>query len=150
MANGETNLYEHLDRVLFDQVQIRDRVAEMGAEITREFAGEPLTIVAVLQGGALFMADLIREIRLPLEIDSISVASYHGATESSGTVTFHQTRMPNLRGRNVLILDDILDTGKTMKLACRELALLGPSSIRTCVFLDKPKRRSNGFSADWV
>lgn len=150
MANGETNLHEHLDRVLFDQVQIRDRVAEMGAEITREFAGEPLTIVAVLQGGALFMADLIREIRLPLEIDSISVASYHGAMESSGNVTFHQTRMPNLRGRNVLILDDILDTGRTMRAIKDKLrGECSPKSVRSVVLLSKSIERAVPIEADY-
>ena len=78
MEFASTYQHSHLERVLFDQASIRERVAEMGAKISREYTGDGLTIVAVLQGGALFMADLIREIRLPLQLESISVASYHG------------------------------------------------------------------------
>ncbi|MEM9281808.1 MAG: hypoxanthine phosphoribosyltransferase, partial [Verrucomicrobiota bacterium] len=146
------NLYEHLERVLHDQGQIRDRVAEMGKTITHDFAeGEGLSIVAVLQGGALFMADLIREIQLPMQLDSISVASYHGATASSGTVSFHQTRMPEVSGRDVLILDDILDSGRTLAaIANRLKEECQPRSIKSAVLLSKRVDRVVDFEADYV
>lgn len=151
MESGRTNLKSHLESILFDQSQIRARVAEMGEQITRDFDGEPLTIVAVLQGGALFMADLIREIHLPLEIDSISVASYHGGTESSGTVQFHQTKMPELDGRNVLILDDILDSGRTLSAIRRRLETdCSPKSVRSVVLLSKAISRAAPIEADYV
>ncbi|MCG8601112.1 MAG: hypoxanthine phosphoribosyltransferase, partial [Verrucomicrobiales bacterium] len=130
--------------------QIRSRIAEMGEEITQQFAGEPLTIVAVLQGGALFMADLIREIHLPLEIDSITVSSYHGGTESSGTVTFHQTKLPKVDGRNVLILDDILDTGRTMRAIKDKLRdECNPRSLQSAVLLSKSIERAVPIEADY-
>lgn len=151
MSSASPNLHAHLDRILFDQSRIRERVAEMGAEITEHFSGEPLTIITVLQGGALFMADLIREIQLPIHIDSISVASYHGDTKSSGRVEFHQTRMPDVDGRNVLLLDDILDTGRTLGAIQGRLAEdCEPRSIRTAVLLSKKIERTVEVEADYV
>lgn len=151
MESGIPQLQSHLEKVLFDQKTIRSRVAEMGAAITRDFHGEPLTIVAVLQGGALFMADLIREIHLPIEIDSISVASYHGGLESSGTVEFHQSRLPAIDGRNVLILDDILDSGRTLAAIRNKLEKeCSPRSIRSAVLLSKSITRAVEIEADYV
>lgn len=145
------NLGQRLDRILFDQSTIRECIAKMGEQITRDFQDEPLTIVAVLQGGALFMADLIREIHLPLRIDAISVASYHGGTESSGTVTFLQDKLPNIEGRNVLVVDDILDTGRTLSVICdRFRADCNPKSVRSAVLLSKKIERSVKIEADYV
>ncbi|MCB1093435.1 MAG: hypoxanthine phosphoribosyltransferase, partial [Verrucomicrobiae bacterium] len=125
-------------------------IREMGAQITRDFAGLPLTVVTILQGGAVFMADLIREIHLPLKLESISVASYHGGTESSGTVTFHQTRLPDLHGRHVLVLDDILDSGRTLEAILRKFrAECAPLSLKTCVFLSKKISRAVAIEADY-
>lgn len=141
----------HLERTLFEQSAIRTRVSEMGREITRDYEGGPLFIITVLQGGILFMADLIREINLPLQLDSISVASYHGATASSGEVTFHQIRMPEVRGRDVLILDDILDTGRTLAAIKRKLtADCAPKSLRSAVLLSKRVARAEEVEADYV
>ncbi len=153
MAIQPSNLYSHLEGVLFDQITIRERVAEMGAEISREFSGaeEGLSIIAVLQGGALFMADLIREIHLPLHLDSISVASYHGGTSSSGTITFNQSRLPEVAGRDVLVLDDILDTGRTLAaITSRLREECNPRSVRSAVLLSKKIERSVDFEADYV
>jgi hypoxanthine phosphoribosyltransferase len=151
MGDDNENLDERLDRILFDQTTIRECIAEMGARITDDFAGGSLTIVAVLQGGVLFMADLIREIRLPLRMDSISVASYHGGTSSSGTVTFHQNHLPDVEGRDVLVLDDILDSGRTLS------AILGrikeecqPRTLRTAVLLSKKINRVVPIEADYT
>ena len=131
----DTNRFdERLERILFDQATIRSCIAEMGAKITADYAGGDLTIVAVLQGGVLFLADLIREIRLPLRMDSISVASYHGGTTSSGTVTFHQNRLPEVEGRDVIVLDDILDSGRTLSaIMARIEAECHPRSLRSAV-----------------
>lgn len=123
----------------------------MGREISADYEGGTLSILTVLQGGILFMADLIREINLPLQIDSISVASYHGGTASSGEVTFHQTRMPDVAGRDVLILDDILDTGRTLAAIKRKLeAECAPRSIRAAVLLSKRIERAVEVQADYV
>lgn len=151
MRSGTGNLDERLERILFDQAKIRECIAEMGARITADYAGGSLTIVAVLQGGVLFLADLIREIRLPLRMDSISVASYHGGTSSSGTVTFHQNRLPDVEGRDVLVLDDILDSGRTLA------AIIGrieedcrPRSVRSAVLLSKKVNRAIPIEADYT
>lgn len=146
-----TDQTSHLDRILFEQSAIRARVSEMGEAITSDYAGGGLSMITVLQGGILFMADLIREINLPLQLDSISVASYHGGTESSGKVTFHQTKMPDVEGRDVLILDDILDTGRTMAAIRRKLEEeCSPNSVRSAVLLSKKIPRAVDVEADYV
>ena len=143
-------LYDHLERILFDGEAIRKRVTEMGAEISRDYDGLPLTIVTILQGGAVFMADLIREIHLPLKIESVSVASYHGETESSGRVTFHQDRLPDLAGRHVIVLDDILDTGRTLNAIVHRFEdECRPLSVKTCVLLSKQIERPVSIEADY-
>ncbi len=140
-----------LERILFDQAAIRERIAGMGARITEDYGGGDLTIVAVLQGGVLFLADLIREIRLPLRMDSISVASYHGGTASSGTVTFHQSRLPDVEGRDVLVLDDILDSGRTLGAILERLrAECRPRSLRSAVLLSKRVERAVPIEADYL
>lgn len=150
MAMGNHELHQRLERVLFGQAEIRNRVAEMGAEITADFSGQMLSVVTVLQGGALFMADLIREIHLPLQIESISVASYHGGTSSTGTVTFHQSRMPLIEGRDVLVLDDILDSGRTLAAVMDKLRdECRPRSIRSAVLLTKDITRAVPIEADY-
>ena len=151
MGPAVNELQKDLESVLFGQSEIRDRVAEMGKAITEHYAGEPLTIVAVLQGGALFMADLIREIHLPLKIESISVASYHGGTASSGTVTFHQNRMPEVEGRHVLVVDDILDSGRTLSAITERLrGECRPASVRSAVLLSKKITRAVEMNADYA
>lgn len=150
MSADRATLHNRLERVLFDQSAIRERIARIGAEITRDYEGRSLTIVAVMQGGVLFLADLIREIHLPLMMDSVSVASYHGGTRSSGTVTFHQSRLPEVADRDVLVLDDILDSGRTLS------AILGrireecrPRSLRSAVLLTKRVDRAAPIEADY-
>lgn len=147
----DTNRFdERLERILFDQVTIRSCIAEMGAKITADYAGGDLTIVAVLQGGVLFLADLIREIHLPLRMDSISVASYHGGTTSSGTVTFHQNRLPEVEGRDVIVLDDILDSGRTLSAIMERIeAECRPRSLRSAVLLSKQVERAVPIEADY-
>ncbi|MDF1754969.1 MAG: hypoxanthine phosphoribosyltransferase [Verrucomicrobiales bacterium] len=146
----EERLHERLEKVLFSQEEIRDRVIQMGEAITREYSGEPLTVVMILQGGALFMADLIREIQLPLKADSVSVESYEG-TESSGTVTFLQNRMPNLDGRHVILLDDILDTGRTLAAIRQKFEKeCNPLSVKIAVLLSKKVDRAEFVEADYI
>lgn len=145
------NLYDHLERVLIDESTLRKRIAEMGTQITRDFTGLPLTVVTILQGGAFFMADLVREIHLPMKLGSISVASYHGGTESSGTVTFHQNQLPDIDGRHVLVLDDILDSGRTLDAILRRFGEEGsPLSLRSCVLLSKQIDRAVDLEPDYV
>ena len=146
----EERLQERLSKILFSKEEICDRVTAMGEDITRDYFGEPLTVVTILQGGALFMADLIREIHLPLRADSVSVTSYDG-TESTGEVTFLQNRMPDLSGRHVLLLDDILDTGRTLHAIGKKFKReCSPLSVKIAVLLSKQIKRAEEVEADYV
>lgn len=137
--------------VLFHEQTILSRLDELARTISDQYRGKELTVIAVLNGSLIFAADLLRRIPLPLKLDSISVASYHGGTESSGVVTFDQVSMPDIDGRHVLIVDDILDSGRTL-LAIREKLLreTSPLSISVCVLLRKEKERAIELDADFV
>lgn len=134
---------------LIDQERLKERVAKMGAEITAEFADRRLTVVAVSNGAILFVADLIRHIDLPMQLDSITAYSYFG-TESSGKVKILSELKLDITGRNVLLVDDILDTGRTLTQIIAFLKTLSPATVETCVLLDKPSRRVVDIKADHV
>ena len=140
-----------IERTLFHEQTILSRLDELGAQISRDYDGRELTVIAVLNGSILFVADLMRRIQLPLRLDCISVSSYHGGTESSGTVTFDQTSLPDVAGRHVLILDDILDTGRTLHAIRKRLHEAASAlSVRICVLLRKEKVRAEELDADYV
>ena len=140
-----------IERTLFHEQTILSRLDELGAQISRDYDGRELTVIAVLNGSILFVADLMRRIQLPLRLDCISVSSYHGGTESSGTVTFDQTSLPDVAGRHVLILDDILDTGRTLHAIRKRLHEEASAlSVRICVLLRKEKVRAEELDADYV
>jgi hypoxanthine phosphoribosyltransferase len=144
-------MLDDIERTLFHEQTILLRLDELGAAITRDYDGRELTVIAVLNGSILFVADLVRRIHLPLRLDCVSVSSYHGGTESSGTVTFDQKSLPEVQGRHVLILDDILDTGRTLH-AIRERLRheAEAASVRICVLLRKEKARAEELEADYV
>lgn len=139
-----------LGRVLIDEAAIASRLDALGAEITAVYRGKPLTVVAVLNGSLVFAADLLRRIPLPLRLDCISVTSYHGR-ESTGVVTFLQTALPDIDGRDVLLVDDILDTGRTLAAIRRKfITEASPASIRIAVLLRKRKQRESSLEADFA
>ena len=143
--------HDHLDRVLFDEETILSRLDELAARITRDYAGKPLTVVAVLHGSLMMMADLLRRIRLPLKMECLSVESYHGGVESSGSVKFNMTRMPEFSGEHVLIVDDILDSGRTLEAITDKISgVYRPESIRVAVLLDKKTNRSTSIEPHYV
>ncbi len=109
-----------------------------------------LTVIAVLHGSLMFVADLLRRIPLPLKLDCLSVASYHGKAQSSGEVVFKQVTVPDVAGRDVLILDDILDSGHTLAAVRETLETAKPHSIRICVLLSKKKQRAREVDPDYV
>lgn len=140
-----------IERTLFHEQTILRRLDELAAQITADYTGRDLTVIAVLNGSLFFMADLLRRIQLPLRLDSLSVSSYHGGTQSTGTVTFDETSLPDVTGRHVLILDDILDTGLTLSaIRDRLLAEANPAGVRICVLLRKEKQRAHELEADYV
>jgi hypoxanthine phosphoribosyltransferase len=139
-----------LERVLFDEPTILRRLDEMAAEISRDYRDRELTVIAILNGSIIFMADLLRRIPLPLKLDCLSVASYHGGTKSSGEVIFKQILLPDIADRHVLILDDILDSGLTLAAIRDKLQTANPRTVRVCVLLRKRKAQACPVQADYI
>lgn len=131
-----------IERVLFDESAIHKRLDELAAQITADYCGRELTVIAILTGSLMFMSDLLRRIPLPLKLDCVSAASYHGKTHASGEVIFKQVTVLEVAGRDVLILDDILDTGQTLAAVRKGLETAKPGSIRACVLLSKRKQHA--------
>ena len=139
-----------IERVLFDEPAIHQRLGEMAAQIATDYRDRELTVIAVLAGSLIFMADLVRRIPLPLKLDCLSAASYHGKAQTSGEIIFKDGALPDVVGRDVLILDDILDSGHTLAAIREKLEAAKPRSIRVCVLLSKKKQRARRVDADYV
>lgn len=139
-----------LDKVLFHETTILSRLDDLARNITLDYQDRRLTVVAVLRGSLFFAADLLRRIQLPLTLETISVASYHGGTSSSGTIRFNEIDLPPVRDRDVLLVDDILDSGRTLHaIRTRILDECGPASIRSCALLSKDCERAVDFEVDY-
>ena len=143
-------MQEDLERILFHETTILSRLDQLAAQISQAYRDRELTVVAVLNGSLMFMADLLRRIPLPLKLDCMSVASYHGKAETSGEVVFKQIALPDVMDRHVLILDDILDSGHTLAAIREKLESAKPKSIGVCVLLSKRKDRARPVDADYV
>jgi hypoxanthine phosphoribosyltransferase len=139
-----------IERVLIDEASIRNRLDEMVSEMDRDFPEGPIVVVILLKGALVFASDLLRRMERPLEIECLNVASYHGGTESSGTVDFLDRHFPEVRGRHVLLLDDILDTGRTLHAVANRLREEGAAKVLTAVLLAKNKSRAEAISADYT
>jgi hypoxanthine phosphoribosyltransferase len=142
-------MLDDIRKILLHESTILRRLDEMAHEITSDYRDKDVTVIAVLNGSFIFVADLLRRVPLPLQVDCLSVSSYHG-TKTTGTVTFRQTDLANFRGRHVLLLDDILDSGHTLHAIADRLAEGGAASIRTCVLLRKQVERAREVNADYV
>jgi hypoxanthine phosphoribosyltransferase len=141
---------EDLERVLFNEQTILRRLDEIAAQISADYRQRELTVIAVLNGSLIFMADLLRRIPLPLKLDCLSVASYHGGTQTTGDVVFKQIALPDVADRHILILDDILDSGVTLAAIAEKLRAARPLSLKICVLLRKKKIRLRQVEADYV
>lgn len=137
-------------KVLLTEDQIRRRVVELGERISRDYADDPPVLVNVLKGGVVFLADLIRAIPLPVEIDFMEVSSYGGGTSSTGVVRILEDLSINVTGRNVLLVEDIVDTGHTLQYIIDNLATRHPKSVRICTLLDRRGRRETEVPLDYV
>ena len=145
------DLVSDVAEVLLSEEQIAARVADLGQRISSDYAGRELTLVSVLKGSLPFMADLMRRITLPLRIDLMEVSSYGGtSTESSGLVRILKDLSTPIDGRDVLIVEDIIDTGLTLNYLIRYLKGKNPNSIKVCSLLDKPARRLVEIPIDYV
>src|ERR1043165_4765747 len=138
-----------VERILITEHQLARRIREMSSAIERDFTGREMVVVSLLNGTVMFLADLIRNLSLPLRLDFIGLSSYGLGTESGELVFTKELRL-DVRGRDVLLVDDILDTGKTLQVVLRKLHALKPRRIQTCVLLNKVARRTQQVEADYI
>lgn len=141
---------QDMQQILFTQEAIATRIREMAQEINRDYAGKAPLVVGVLRGSFIFMADLVRQLELPLTLDFMSASSYGAGTVSSGLVDIRLDLHDDIAGRDVLLVEDILDTGNTLSKLVKELKGRSPASLKLCVLLDKPERRTAPIQADYV
>lgn len=128
-------------RILISAEQIQDRIREMGKQISSDYKGKRIVLISVLKGGFIFLADLIRSIALPLDIDFIAASSYPTSSKSTGTVRFVMDAEIDIQGRDVLIVEDVVDTGLTLEMICARLMTRRPASLKVCTLLNKASRR---------
>ncbi len=129
------------NNVLLSESQIRNRIRELGEQISKDYENQELVLVCVLRGAALFFADLAREISLPLRFEFLQTSSYDDSTEPSKNIKFIRAGSGYVKDRNVLIVEDIIDSGRTLQFLVKHLQTLNPKTIKICTLLDKPARR---------
>ena len=141
---------QDIERVLFTEEALKARVAELAGEIDRDYAGREPMFISVLRGSFIFMADLVRAVTLPCKLDFMAVSSYGSGTTSSGQVKITKDLSESIEGRDILVVEDILDSGNTLSYLFQLLQARHPASIRLCTLLDKPSRRTKPIQADYV
>lgn len=143
-------MYEDiLEKVLFSKEQLAKRIKELAAQLDKDYAGKTPLMVAILKGSVMFFTDLIREMTLPLEIDFMSISSYGSGVKSSGEVKMIKDLDNKIEGKDLIIVEDIVDSGYTMKYLTHLLEARNPSSIKICALLDKPSRRETDVAVDY-
>ena len=143
-------MHEHVESILYSEEQLRERVKELGGQITADYAGKEPVLASVLRGSYIFMADLTRAIDLPVTVDFMAVSSYGAGTKSSGQVEIKKDLSDSIEGRDLIIVEDILDSGNTLFYLMEILKARKPASIRICTLMDKPDRRTQPIVADYV
>ena len=137
-------------KVLYTEEQIAERVVQMAEQIMGDFEGEELLTVGILRGAVMFYADLVREMDMPLHMNFMSVSSYGASSHSSGVVRIQYDLEEDISGKNVLIIEDIVDSGLTLQYLTNTLKSRNPKALKTCCLFDKPERRRVDFEADYV
>ncbi len=141
---------KEIKKILVTKEQISARVKELGAQINKDYDGEPITLVCTLRGASIFFADLVRELTGDVEIDFIAVSSYGAGTATSGEVKMIKDLSSPIMDKNVIIVEDIIDTGITLSYLKRLLEARSPKSVKVCSLLDKPSRRKVDFVGDYI
>ncbi len=141
---------QDIDEILLPEPLIQERLNTLGTEVQRDYADKDLTLVAVMTGSVLFVADLLRRLPMQLRLDYMGVSSYHGETRSTGELIVTKALRLDVRDRDVLVVDDILDTGLTLVKIREMVGRLGPRSLKFCVFLEKEVPHHDDFRADYV
>ena len=143
-------MIDDINQSLLTQEVIKKRVQELGKEIDQHYRDREIIIITLLDGAIVFTADLIRNLAIPLRLDCLRVSSYGNSTDPETAPRILSSLKSDVRDKHVLLVDDILDTGNTLQRVWDEVSSKQPASVHSCVFLDKPERRENGFKADWV
>ncbi len=151
MANNQPQLTNDLAQVLITEEQLRERVRELGAQISSDYEGKELVLVGILKGAAIFLADLVREITIPVDYDFVAISSYGADTRSSGVVRLLKDLDSSIESKHVLVVEDIVDTGWTLRLSyiVENLRSRKAASVRVCTLLDKPSRRAVDVGIDY-
>lgn len=140
----------NIDKILFPEQVIIQRVKELGEQISCDYQNKEILLICILKGALVFTADLIRHLDLHVDLDFIQISSYGNKTESSGSVNLIRDIIVNIEKRNILLIDDIIDSGSTLRYVKDFLLLKKPSSIKTCVLLNKSERRKSYVDVDYI
>lgn len=143
-------MMKDIARVLITEDELHSRIKEMGRQIAADYEGKDPVFVGVLKGVVVFFSDMIRAVPIKSQIDLMAVSSYGAGTETSGTIVMKKDVGLNLEGRHVIILEDIVDTGLTLKFTVEHISKMNPASLKICTMLDKPARRKVEIEADYV
>lgn len=142
-------MYAHLGKILLTEQEIMNKVVGLGQTISRDYKNKELLVVGILKGAIIFMSDLVRNITIPVEFDFMAVSSYGTSSRSSGVVRILKDLEQNIKDRHVLLVEDIVDTGLTLKYLLENLQTREPASLKTCTLLDKPERRLVKVNVDY-
>ncbi|MDK2932537.1 MAG: hypoxanthine phosphoribosyltransferase [Clostridiales bacterium] len=137
-------------KVLLTREQLKEKTKELGKIISQDYKGKKLMVICVLKGGVMFTTDLIREITLPVELDFMAISSYGAATSTSGVVRILKDLETDVEGKDILIVEDIIDSGLTLKYLKELLISRGPKSVKICTILNKPARRQENVHVDYI
>ena len=149
-SSRATGTAEDIERVLISEAELAERVSALAGELRPLYEGQDLVVVGVLKGAIMFMTDLARELRIPLEMDFMAISSYGNATQSSGVVRINKDLDSSIEGRNVLVVEDIVDSGHTLRYLVENLRSRNPASLRICALLDKDVPRKADVQVDHV
>lgn len=148
--DAKMRLYQDLECVLVKEEEIKAAVKKLGEQLTKEYEGKNPLFICILRGSIVFFADLIRSVDLPLQIDSMAVSSYGSGTETSGMIKMEKDLRDDVKGRDVIIVEDIVDTGRTLFYLKEDLKKRGVNSVKLVTLLDKPSRRQTEIEADYA
>jgi len=148
--NKKMSLYQDLEYVMLTAEEIQEGVKKLGEQLTEDYAGKRPLFICILRGSIVFFADLIRHVDLPLDVDSMALSSYGSGTETSGMIKMEKDLRDNVAGRDVVIVEDIVDTGRTLFYLKEDLKKRGVNSVKLVTLLDKPSRRQTSINADYA
>lgn len=143
-------MHQDIDRILISEEELKAKISELGQQLSKEYAGKNPLFLGVLKGCVVFFSDMIRAVEIPCNIDFMVVSSYGSGTSTSGTINMLKDVSVDIKGRDVVILEDIIDTGLTLKAVYQHLLDMEPASLKICALLDKPDRRKTVISAEYT